>query len=144
MAGNDFEQGYSFSLKRMLLLEKTFFLHAPLAKGEEYSFDVSIQIDGKPEIQESTHIMSVKVVKKGEKNPVGTIVLGCNFSIPNYQEYLLSSDDKVSLPDELIQLLNVVVVGAMRGVMFSEFRGTSLGAAYLPVLDARRLSKNSE
>jgi hypothetical protein len=138
------ETEYSFTIKRIVLLEKTFSIRPPILKDEEFAFDVSLQSEGKPELQECAQVMTVKIQKKGEKNSIGTISIGCTFSIPNYQEYVLASDDKISLPEQLMQLLNAAIIGTIRGVMFSEFRGTMLGGAYLPVLDPRRFKKDDQ
>lgn len=136
------EKEYSFTLKRVVLLEKSFHISPPIAKDEEFAFDVSLQSEGKPDLQECVQAMTVKIQKKGERVPIGTIAIGCTYSIPDYQDYILESDDGHSLPDELMQLLNTFIIGTIRGVMFSEFRGTVLGGAYLPVLDPRKFRKD--
>jgi hypothetical protein len=134
---------YSFMLKRIVLLEKTLFLKGLANRDTEFAFDVSLQLDAKPEVQECVHMMTVKITRKAEKEPVASIILGCTFSIPKYLEYAQTSDDGISLPDDLIQLLNTVTVGTIRGVMFSEFRGTFLNNVYLPILDTRKFIRRS-
>jgi hypothetical protein len=141
MEEKESQREYSFSLKNIALLEKTLSLKAPVNKGDEFDFNVSLQIDGKPKSTECFHVMNVQISRKDEKDVLGSITLGCTFSIPHYQEYLHYSKDNASLPEELINLLNAVIIGTMRGVMFSEFRGTFLSTAYLPVLDPRKLLK---
>ena len=134
---------YSFALKRIALLEKNLSLKASINKTEEFTFEVALQINEKPDVSESLHIMTVKIARKGEKENIGSLTLAFTFTIPNFQEYVQIIEGKQSLPEDLTNLLNTVVVGTIRGVMFSEFRGTVLANAYLPVLDARKFVKNN-
>ena len=52
----------------------------------------------------------------------------------------------LSFPKIYLNLLNAVVIGTMRGVLYSELRGTQLDDAILPVLDPSKLQReiNSE
>lgn len=135
---------YSFELKRISLLEKNLTLLNQTGKLDEFTFDISLQIGNNPEMKECLHIMRVAINSKKLEKLVGSIQLLCAFFIPNFEEYIISGDQNSSLPKDLLYLLNSVVIGTMRGVMYSEFRGTVLNNAYLPVLDPRQFERTDQ
>jgi hypothetical protein len=132
---------YSFELKRITLLEKNLNLLSQAGKLDEFAFDVSLQIGNNPESKECLHIMKVGIKSKKTEKLVGSIQLLCAFFIQNFEEYISEGDKSSSLPKDLLYLLNSVIIGTMRGVMFSEFRGTVLNNAFLPVLDPRKFEQ---
>lgn len=136
MKKEESDKGYSFTLKKIHLIEKSLSLVDSTTKNEEFTFDVSLQIGNNAELKETIHIMQVLINTKKNKSKAGSIKLACSFFIPNSDEY--STGNNVSLPQDFIYLLNTVVIGTMRGVMYSEFRGTILNNAYLPVLDPKQ------
>jgi len=140
MSSTDPDKLFSFTLKKIHLIEKSLNLINSGGK-EEFTFDISLQITSNRDIKESIHIMHVLINTKKDGAKAGLIKLACSFFIPNYEEYILEDDTNASLPKDLLYLLNTVVIGTMRGVMFSEFRGTVLNNAYLPVLDPRGFEK---
>jgi len=143
MENSDPNKEYAFELKRVTLLEKNLNISNQGGKQDEFAFDVSLQIGNNPESKECLHIMRVEITSKKTAKLVGSIQLLCAFLIPNFEEYISDSDKNQSLPKDLLYLLNSVIIGTMRGVMFSEFRGTVLNNAYLPVLDPRKFEQAS-
>jgi hypothetical protein len=138
---NTGQKEYSFELKRIALLEKNLNLLNQGGKLDDFAFDVSLQIGNDPEAKECLHIMRVGINSKKSGQPMGSIQLLCAFFIPKFEEYILDGDKNSSLPKDLLYLLNSVIIGTMRGVMFSEFRGTALNNAFLPVLDPRQFEQ---
>lgn len=141
MESADSNKQYSFTLKRINLLEKSLSFNGPISNIDEFSFEISLQIASNLDLKESHHIMRVTINSKKDVQKLGSISLGCTFFIPDYLEIKTSHPDTASLPNELIYLLNTVIIGTMRGVMYSEFRGTILNNAYLPVLDPRNFEQ---
>ena len=45
------------------------------------------------------------------------------------------------LPDGLADILNSVALSTARGIMFSEFKGTLLHHAFLPIVDVKSLNR---
>ena len=80
MEEKESQREYSFSLKSVTLLEKALSLKAPINKGNEFDFNVSLQIEGKPKSTECFHVMNVQVLRKNEKDVLGSITLGCTFT----------------------------------------------------------------
>jgi hypothetical protein len=63
------------------------------------------------------------------------------FDIFNFDGVKIESEDAISLPDDMLDLLNTVTIGTARGVLYSELRGTYLDHAILPVLDPRAFQR---
>lgn len=137
------EQTYSFSLKRIQLLEKKLEIVAKREDDDKYDFDISLKINIDFEKHMSLHMFAVKVIYKPDNRVLASVSLVCVFEIFNFEALMHESGDDRKLPKGLLNLLNTVVVGTMRGVMFSEFRGTALDNVVLPVLDPSRFERSS-
>lgn len=132
-------QTYSFALKQITLIEKSFQLYSKKDKKVDYDYDISLQITPDITDNQSFHLMTVSIFPKGQENDViATFSLGFIFEITNLVSIAIIKDEDVTLPDGLLSLLNAVVIGTMRGVIFSELRGTQAEDAILPVLDPNK------
>lgn len=133
---------YSFTLTKIELLEKK--LESFERSDEEkpdYTFDISLEIGHNPVRKECVYKMRVEISDKNNNQLAGLLSLACIFFIPKYDEYVSASSNQNPFPQGLLFLLNTVVIGTMRGLMFAEFRGTPLQDAYLPVLDPRKFQE---
>jgi hypothetical protein len=137
------EQTYSFALKRIQLLEKNLEIVAKKEDQDKYDFDINLKINVDAEKHLSIHMFSVKVIYKPDDKILASVSIICVFDIFNFEKLLHENGASRSLPQGLLNLLNTVVVGTMRGVMFSEFRGTALDNVVLPVLDPTRFQKSN-
>lgn len=140
---NSGEQRYSFALKKIQLLEKSLGIITKRESEDKYDFDVSLKINLNDENQICINMFSVKVKLKTEKNVLASISILCVFDIFNYDQIVLKTSPTPELPNALLNLLNTVVIGTMRGVMFSEFRGTALDNVVLPVLDPSKFERTN-
>jgi hypothetical protein len=132
-------ESFSFSLAKINLVEKS--LNSPV-KTDDFIFDISLNIGQHPESMECVHHMQVNISGKVSGKKVGSIGIICVFNIPKYNEYASGSNG--SLSQQQLYILNTVVFGTMRGLMFAEFRGTFLENAYLPVLDPREFKDSQK
>lgn len=137
------QQTYSFSLKRIDLIEKSLRVYNKKEKKVDYDYSISLQIIPNPPDNQSFHIMLVNIFPKGhEKDIIATVRLGFIFEIFDLENIAITNDEGITLPEGLLNLLNAVVIGTMRGVIFSELRGTQLDDAILPVLDPSKFQKS--
>lgn len=83
-------------------------------------------------------MFAIKVKSKPDNRILASFSIVCVFEIFNFESLFKPTADDTGLPQGLLNLLNTVVIGTMRGVKFSEFRGTALDNAILPVLDPTR------
>lgn len=135
---------YSFSLKRIQLVEKTMLVVPRKESQITFDYDISLNITLDPEKKHSIHYMSVSVNSKKDNKKIASVSIACLFEIANFDNLVLSDQNELALPQSLSNLLNTVVIGTLRGIMYSEFRGTLLDDAILPVLDPRRFQKKPE
>ncbi len=83
-------------------------------------------------------IVNIHVIAEDQKTALGSMMVSCIFSIANFEEVVkLDSDNKLNIPDPLAETLNIISISTARGVMFSNFRGTHLHNAYLPIIDPK-------
>lgn len=137
---------YSFALRKIDLIEKTLRVYNKKEKKVEYDYRISLQIIPNPTDNHSFHVMSVDIFPKGqEKEIISTVKLGFVFEIPDLESIAITSEEEgITLPEGLLNLLNAVVIGTMRGVIFSELRGTQLDDAILPVLDPSKFQREAD
>lgn len=136
------QKTYAFVLKRIDLLEKSLKIHTKKEKKTDYDYGISLQIIPNLSDNQSFHIMSVDIFPKGqEKDVIATVRLGFIFEIFDLEKIAIINENGINLPEGLLNLLNAVVIGTMRGVIFSELRGTQLDDAILPVLDPSKFQR---
>jgi hypothetical protein len=135
------QKDYSFALKRIQLLEKSLGIVAKRESDSNYDFDISSSISIDVEKHLSMHVFAVKVKFKPDNRELASVSIVCVFDIFNFNEVISTDSTNPSLPPDLLNLLNTVVIGTMRGVMFSEFRGTALDNLILPVLDPTKFKR---
>lgn len=135
------QQEYSFILKKIQLIEKSLVAISKKENENEYDFDMSLKITMDPGKRASIHLLSVNVKTKNSNKKLASVSILCFFDISNFDNLVEDHPNGKTLPQGLLNLLNTAVIGTMRGVMYSEFRGTVLDNVFLPVLDSRRLEK---
>lgn len=140
---NNEQERFTFKLKKIDILEKYVSLYQDDDKGDDdFDFGISLQIAPDANLNQSVHILKVDVTtKKDKENIIASFTLGAIFEIPELEKISTYEGDVVRLPQTLQTLLTTVVIGTMRGVMYTEFRGTSLRDVLLPVLDPSAFQK---
>lgn len=134
---------YTFSLIKIDLLEKSMDWETCESKpGGEFDCQFGMEISITTEENISNHRIKVNVIQDGGK-VIATLTVTCTFSIPNLDQYK-NTEGKLVIPNDFILLLNTVTIGTARGMMFSEFRGTFLHDAILPVIDPSQMQPKAE
>ncbi|WPV65972.1 hypothetical protein [Chitinophaga sp. LS1] len=141
---NESSQEYSFSLRKIQIIEKQLVFRSQKEEKLEFDFDISLNIKTDSEKKQSFHFMNVVISDKDDKKKIGALSIVCIFDIDNLESLIINEPDETGLPRNLVYLLNTVVIGTIRGVMYSEFRGTILDDALLPVLDPRAFQKREK
>ena len=79
---------------------------------------------------------SIEILHQDKKTRLGFIKATCTFFVETLLDYYLEKDKKlIKLPKPFITSLNSISISTTRGIMFSQFRGTYLHNAILPVID---------
>lgn len=95
-------------------------------------------------IEESEVIVEAKVVILHEDKTtiLASIKASCVFDVANFDEFVAEDTRKVTFPESSIITFNSITISTVRGLMFSQFKGTQLHTAILPVVDPSSFIKN--
>ena len=133
------KQEISFQIKGVELLNATF--NQPLKQLPEiitFHFDIYIEHRINFDKKSVFVVTSIKVSDKNDKETqLGAITTSCNFEVANFDKFIDKEKKQVSFPDEIIFMLNSIAISTTRGIMFSQFKGTFLHTAYLPIIDPK-------
>lgn len=132
------EKSVSFQLKGIELLD-LYFNHPKNEIPAQMGFNFEIKVEHK--ILADNNIIAVVITIDINNNPkegkLGSLMASCIFEIQGLKEFI---DPKKSLPDlpqDFLAAINSISLSTVRGIMFSQFRGTFLHNAILPVLDPK-------
>ena len=133
---------YSFALKRIQTVEKNLTLITSKVDPVDLGFDITLNVKLDIPKKISAHFMSVTISNKQISKTIASLSIVCFFDIDNIEGHTINTGGQLSLPQPLLNLLNTVVIGTLRGVLYSELRGTLLDNALLPVLDPRKFQRS--
>lgn len=111
---------------------------------EKYFFDLQFQIKVLAENKIVIPIVSIKIRgEENEKKELASIEIACLFEVIDFEKFILMNDKGVYIiPPILESAITPIAISTSRGVMYSEFRGTHLNNAILPVIMMNSLKKN--
>lgn len=140
------KQKISFQLKGVELLGVT--LNQPpkqLPEKITYHFNIKLKYRINLDSKFVFVVTSINVSDENNKETLfGHITTSCNFEIQNLDDFVDREKKKANFPDEILYTLNSIAVSTTRGVMFSQFRGTFLHQAYLPLIDPKSFKADSK
>lgn len=82
-------------------------------------------------------VVTIEINNGQRESKLGSIMVSCIFEIPELKEYIDPKNNTPELPEEFLTTINSISISTVRGVMFSQFRGTFLHNAILPVVDPK-------
>jgi hypothetical protein len=135
----------NFSLKGIELIN--FSLNnplKPLANPIKFQFDIKLEHRLNNEMNIIIVLITVNVLNENRETNYGTITVSSIFEIFNYHEYLDKVKKTVNFPEEFVTTINSISLSTTRGVMFSQFRGTFLHFAFLPLMDVKSFQLNKK
>ncbi|MEQ8712058.1 MAG: hypothetical protein RIC80_03525 [Cyclobacteriaceae bacterium] len=135
----------SFKLKTIELLDVA--LNLPSEEMQQaVLFQFTINIETKLRIEDHYLILICEVLVHDQENNhvYGKIKTSCVFMIDNWVEVFNEKKKNLNMPDKVMLTFYSLAISTTRGVMFSQFRGTYLHNAILPILDPKSLIKNKE
>jgi len=128
---------FTFRLSGLELSELTYTVKAnALTDSPTFNFDLSIQ--HKINTAENAVLVSpsVKITAEDKITELGFLKIICVFTIENLEDFR-NSENQINLPEPIVVTLNSIALSTLRGVMFSEFRGTQLHNVILPIIDPK-------
>jgi hypothetical protein len=108
---------------------------APLEK-ENVDFDFSVDIKVAEQKKEALVLTDISILRHSDKAKMAFFKLLTVFEIVNFEEVFKKVDEhRYDLPLQLEILLKSAGLSTVRGVIYSELRGTYLQNAVLPLID---------
>lgn len=129
-----------FQLKNIELVEVN--LTPPKAleqQSKTFNYNIGIEhriIEDKKMLH---NIVSIGVHGDDKEHLLGKLKVAISFEINNFSD--LVKDKKAKIPEEMLSLFNSIAISTTRGIMFSQFRGTYLHNAILPIIDPNSFRK---
>lgn len=128
----------SFQLKGIELLDFCF-NHPKKQIPAQMVFNFDIKLEHKILADNNFIVVVVSIDINNDQRDIklGSIMVSCIFEIPELKEYIDPKNNAPKLSEEFLTTINSISISTVRGVMFSQFRGTFLHNAILPVVDPK-------
>jgi hypothetical protein len=126
----------NFQLRAIELLDFT--LNHPghlLQELSTFHFDLNIEHKINTDKKVIFVVNNIQILNESRDFNLGSIKVNCAFEIENLMDFVDSKKNTLNLPDQTIIMLNSITISTTRGIMFSQFKGTFLHHAYLPIID---------
>jgi hypothetical protein len=131
-------ESIKFSLKAIELLDVSLnHVQKPLGNPVLFQFDMNLEYKLNEENKCIFIVVSIDTINETKDIKFGSITVSCIFEIEDISKYLDKEKKTIYLPEDLSIALNSVALSTTRGVMFSQFRGTFLHNAILPLVDPK-------
>jgi hypothetical protein len=109
-----------------------------------FKFNINVEIKFVNENSFVIAIVSVDILDNETADKFGFIKASCIFGVENFNSFLNSETNKVEFPKQFLTIVNSISISTIRGLMFSQFRGTFLHGALLPIIDPTFLEKGNK
>lgn len=130
------EAGFKINSIRILEKSVLFPLGDNIPDGET-GYQISIQVGQNKETRSVSTTLTVLLKTNKSDNISANFKIQCEYEFLNFEEIFGLEGTAANLPAQVIQTLNIITIGTMRGIMFSELSGTWLQNEILPVIDPK-------
>lgn len=140
------EFNVEMQLKAIEILNNSMNLPAhPNTPAVNFNFNISIESRTDPSKKLVFVIVHVEIKNDDLSIALGSISVSCIYEIVNFDDVIKTeADGRVNIPEKLIETLNIISISTTRGVMFSNFKGTFLHGAVLPIIDPQQFQTRSQ
>ena len=118
----------------------------PLKQTAYFSFNFLVDIKLDPPNKNAGVLTTVDILyikESGEKNNAANFKILCVFELPDFDAVFTKTDNnKYDIPIDMEILLKSAGLSTIRGIIYSEVRGTYLHAAILPLIDINELVRD--
>lgn len=121
-----------------------------IKETDEFMFDVSTQtgLDSAMSLVVIFVRVNIKHTpdrKTFSEDVSASVMIGVSFKIENFEQDLEKTENgEYGVPKDLENMLKTVSISTMRGVMYSEFRGTPFHKAILPIIFSDTLKPTND
>ncbi len=104
-----------------------------------FNFNINIETKADAPNKLLFAIIHIEILTEDQSQVVGGISVSCIFELKNFEELIkIESEGKLTLPQQLVDIINSISLSTTRGVMFATFKGTPLHNAFLPIIDPKQ------
>jgi hypothetical protein len=115
------------------LLEKLL-IRTDVQEKEDFNFDIKMQSALDHNRKLVIVLVDVVIKKSNEATPVAKFATATGFDVVDFDIVFAPVEDKITIPIDLENLFKSICISTMRGIIFSELRGTILGGAIMPII----------
>jgi hypothetical protein len=113
--------------------------------GTQFLFDLRVEIKVHAEHKLVIPFVTIKVSGGEEKIELANIGVSCLFEVEDFEKLIIQNEQGLyTVPPLLEAAVRPIAISTARGVMYSEFRGTYLNNAILPVIYMNSLSPQQQ
>lgn len=124
----------SFQIKGIELLDVQInHSEEPLKTQITFQFDISLEHRINANDKLIILICSINVNDEENSAKLGFLRASCIFEVNNIADFMVNK--QINFPDTILNTLNSITISTVRGIMFSQFKGTFLHNAHLPVIN---------
>jgi len=124
------KKNFNIRFDRVELLAKTL-NNLAVEQDDVFSFEVKTHSSMKKEERLIVTVVDVIIKKAAGNETAASFTAACGFIIENFDDALAKKGN--SLVKELDDLFKTISISTMRGIIYSELRGTHLHQVHLPV-----------
>lgn len=133
------DDNFSFNIKGIELLNfNLVFPTDDVNKIRSYKFNINAEQKINLENKLIFDVISVEILNEDTELKLGSIKVSVIYEINNHSDFIEKNTQQIKLPNNIIAHLNDISISTTRGVMFSQFKGTHLHNAFLPVIDLKQ------
>jgi hypothetical protein len=132
------EKPISFQIKGIELLDFCFNHPKELIPVQMvFNFDIKLEHKILTDNNLIVVVVTIDIRNDQKSDKLGSIMVSCIFEVPELKDYIDKKSNTPNLPEGFLTTINSISLSTVRGVMFSQFRGTFLHNAILPVVDPK-------
>lgn len=132
------EKPISFQIKGIELLDFCFNHPKELIPVQMvFNFDIKLEHKILTDNNLIAVVVTIDIRNDQKADKLGSIMVSCIFEVPELKNYTDKKSNTPNLPEVFLTTINSISLSTVRGVMFSQFRGTFLHNAILPVVDPK-------
>jgi len=107
----------------------------PIPEQKQFHFEIKLEHKFNQDNQLIIAIISIAVLNEQKDLELGKLTASCIFKVENLSDHIEIKNNQIIVPDDFIAELNSISVSTARGILFSQFKGTFLHNAFLPIID---------
>jgi len=102
-----------------------------------FNFDIKLEHKIPADNNLIAVVVTIEIKDGSSTNRLGSLMVSCIYDVPDIKDYIDKKTKVPKFPETFITTINSLSISTVRGLMFSQFRGTFLHNAILPVIDPK-------